>query len=333
MDSMSLIIVAAFVGLVSIAAIIDKITIKKRETDAKRFPSTTNYVSSKSGHVTVSIPYDGDRRYINGKPISTPDDLTEWWVIKGFSEAIGAHLSALENDMLDGNCTNYTDTKEQWNMYYARLRELCIRHKLWNPALNDRQIFVPTNTQLALEKQLFQWIEAACESGISESFQYAEKSKEILDYIHAQPGHAAVRKQMVSKLAENDPDIKDEYRKVCRRMVRDSVLTETHDEKGRLLLKKKRTHRKKAEELVDLPPSNFSHSLYQNIDYQTLCKVKHTVGAPISLDLGGNRCEFQSLSSGEIYKTSLERCTCPAFENGHNPCKHMVAFAKHLGYL
>lgn len=281
----------------------------------------------------ITVSYDGDRRYIDGKPVSTTEDMTEWWVLKGFSEAIGAHLIALENDMLDGQFLDYDDAKKQWDMYYGRLRDLCIRHKLWNPALNDREIFVPTNAQLALEEQLFQRIEAACEIGISESYQFTVKSKEILDYIRDQPGHAAVRRQMVSELAGNDPNIKDEYRKVCRRMVKDGILSETHDEKGRLLLKKKRARRKEVEEWAGLPPSIFSSSLYQNIDYRMLCKVKHTVGTPESLDRDGNRCQFQSLSTGEVYKTSLEKCTCPAFENGYNPCKHMVALAKHLGYI
>ena len=326
-----------FVGLMIIYAIFSAASRSRKNVQIRNdmTPShtTTNYVSSKTEHGSVTMFYDGDKRYINGRPIQTTNEMTEWWVLKGFSEAISGHLSALEIDMLDGKVLDYDDAKQQWHMYYGRLRDLCIRHKLWNPALNDRQIFVPTDWQLTLEKKLFQRIDAACEIGVSESYQYTEKSKEILDYIHAQPGHAAVRRLMVNELAGNDPAIKDEYRKVCRRMVSDSVLTETHDEKGRLLLKKKRARRKKAEESIDLPPSVFSSSLYQDIDYRMLCKVRHTVGGPLSLDRDGHRCQFQSLSTGEIYKTSLEKCTCPAFENGSVPCKHMVTLAKYLGYI
>lgn len=307
---------------------------KEQGLGKNKYPEPeTHYVSSKSGAFKYTTSYSGDKRYIAGKPISTLDDLKEWYVLKDFSVAINDHLRDLEREMEDGKCENYAAAKAQWDLYYARLRELCFRHSLWNPALGDRAPFVPTNHQLALEKQLFQRISEKCETGVDKSFQVETMRKEILDYILSQPGRIAARREAVNALAGQDPERKKEYRQVCMQMVSDGILSETHDEKGRLLIRKRRAVKKKAEEVLWPAPEMFSSERFRDVDYQMLCKVKYTVGSPENMDYGGKRCEFHSLSSGALYRTSLGGCTCPAFGNGQRACKHMVALAKYLGYI
>lgn len=306
---------------------------KRLNEDTSTSYKPQNRVSSSKDGVTFSMQYDGDVRYVDGIPISTFNDYIEWSVIKGFSMSLGNTLRLLENDMEEGKCLNYADARKQWDMYYNRLRELCIRHKLWNPVLEDRCIFTPTSLQLEKEKQLFQRIDTACELGINEAYQYTVKSKEILDYIASQPNKVATRVNMVNKLAGSDVNKRAEYRQVCRRMVKEGILSETRDKNDKLALRKKRARRIKNEPPEELPPSCFSQSLYQNVDFKMLCKVKHTVSAPISVDHEGRRCEFQSLSQSKTYKTSLSQCTCQAFKDGFSPCKHMVALAKYLGYI
>ncbi len=273
-----------------------------------------------------------DVKYLYGAPVSTTDELKEWGVIKGFADAICAHLSELMREAEDGKCKDYAALSEQWNIYYGRLRALCIRHKLWNGMLNDRQIFLPTEKQLSLENDLRRRFSEACESGIDKAYESDYMRDQINNYLILQPKHESVRRIMVNDLAGSSSKIRKQYRKICTEMVRDGVLSEKHNKAGDLVVKRKKTVEKKKAPVV-LAPSIFSRELYANIDYQMMCKVKHTVGTPENVDRAGNRCEFTSLSHGERYYTSLQCCTCVAFENGSNPCKHMVALAKYLSYI
>lgn len=273
-----------------------------------------------------------DVKYLNGVPVSTTDELKEWWVIKGFSNAICGHLSELMREAESGKCKDYSALLEQWNTYYDRLRALCIRHKLWNGMLNDRQIFLPTEKQLSLEDDLRKRFLEACESGIDKAYDSDYMRGQIGNYLLLQYKHESVRRKMVNDLAGSNLKIRKQYREICTEMVRDGVLSEKHNKSGDLVVKIKKPAEKKEAPVV-LAPSIFSKELYANIDYQMMCKVKHTVGTPENVDRAGNRCEFTSLSRGERYYTSLQCCTCIAFENGSNPCKHMVALAKYLLYI
>lgn len=280
----------------------------------------------------ISIGYSGDARYINGREIKTKDEWDEWGVIKGLSTNISGHLLSLERSMLDGRCENYTAAKSEWHSYYLRLRNLCIQHCLWNPMLDDHAIFRPTPDQIEAERRLFQRIDAACASGIDVDYQRSSHKDEIRSYIQSKKGQPVVRKTMVNHFCGTDSELKKEYRRVCDEMVASGILSESHDEKGRLTLRIKRQYKKKAKEIQQIPPSTFVRAKYENLSPQMLYKVKHTVGEPINVDKENNCCEFVSLSTGDRYHTSLSQCTCPAYGGGE-PCKHMVAFAKHLGYL
>lgn len=319
--------------------------------DSKRsFNRETNFYSSDresknlspvEAHVIkdieISMVYEGEERYIDGVPIKTPDQLKEWWILKGLTENIAAHLQVLENDMYLGNCDNYAKSKEEWMIFYKRLRELCIRHRLWNPVLNDRQRFVPTVSQSFAETKVYRQIDESCEIGIDTAYHHHIAKEAIRNYIHSADGHVVHRRTMVNHLCGSDAEMKKVYRRLCDKMVADGILTESHDEKGRLLLKIRR--RRKSNPInnepsagVPMTPSKFDPSLYSNISNAMLAKVRHTVGEPLNVDRQNNCCEFISLSTGTRYYTSLTSCSCPAFSHSE-ACKHMVALAKHLWYI
>lgn len=299
----------------------------QKERDA---PNAT--IISKNRVIQGSGIDPNDVKYLYGVPVTTVDELEEWRVLKGFSDAICGHLSDLMRTAESGKCEDYSALNEQWNVYYSRLRALCIRHKLWNGMLNDHQIFYPTEKQLHLEENLRKRFLDACEIGIDTAYIADGRRSEVFIYLFSQPNKEAVRKKMIRALAGDDLEKKKLYRRVCADMVRDGILSERYNEAGTLVVKKKRV-RKKAPEVINLEPSSFSPTLYSKIDCQMIYKIKHTVGVPENVDREGNRCEFTSLSRGERYYTSLQRCTCVAFENGNNPCKHMVALAKYLRYI
>lgn len=303
---------------------------RKKEKQQKNDPchiDADHWVKGK----TISIGYSGTARYINGREIKTCDEWDEWGVIKGFSMNISGHLKELERKMLDGRCDNYAAAKSEWHSYYSRLRKLCIQHCLWNPMLDDHAIFKPTTAQAEAEKQLFRRIDAACATGIDTDYQRSSRKEEILSYITSKNGHV-VRKSMVNHFCGADDALKREYRRICNEMVASGILMESHNDKGQLTLKIKRQSKKKQNVQPQLAPSTFVRIKYENLSPKLYYKVKHTVGAPLHVDKTNNRCEFVSLSTGERYYTSLSQCTCPAYHN-NEPCKHMVALAKHLGYL
>lgn len=298
--------------------------------DSSLYPDRNRIIGSGS-----TIRYGGDTKYVNGVPVSTTDQLTEWYVLKGFADAISGHLCELMQLAEKGDCENYTELQEDWNTYYTRLRDLCIRHKMWNVAIGDNRIFIPTPSQLRAEKELHARFLVACELGIDNAYIRNGIRKKILDYLLAQPYHVAVRRRMVRELAGDDDEQRKKYRMECNNMVLEGILSETRDERGRLLIKKKRKAASKGKSAADdcLEPSVFHYEIYKSIDYRMWCKVKHTVGQPENVDMSNNRCEFHSLSRGELYHTSLTQCTCKAYKNGSSPCKHMVALARHLRYI
>lgn len=300
----------------------------KSSQDEASEQNNLKYVKDKGG----TLYYGEEARYIDGKQISTHSDLTEWNVLKYFSTAIADHLMDIKREAEDGKCENYGTALKNWDLYYERLRALCIQHKLWNPLMNDHEVFVPTPSQLNAESELRANFLESCELGIDKAYTFDCMKEQIFNYLLLQPRHEAVRRKMVNDLAGSEPENKKRYRKTCAEMVADGILSEKHNDAGDLIVKKKRLTKKK-NECLDLEPSTFSEEMYANIDHLMLCKVKHTVGKPENVDRIGNRCVFHSLSTGTMYRTSLSQCTCEAFKGGNAPCKHMVALAQYLFYI
>lgn len=307
---------------------------KNKKTKNDRHSYSRNVHEHKVTGKGMSITYSGDPRYINGREIKTTDEWDEWKVIKNLAWNISTHLLDLEREMAEGKCNNYNAAKTEWHQSYYKLRKMCIQHRLWNPLIGDHAIFEPTKAQLDAESALFQKIADACEDGIDVAYQKSRQKEKILNYIREQKT-SIVRKKMVNALCGTDEILKKEYRRTCDALVKESVLVEGHDSKNQLTLRIKRQYTKKAETTqapLQLPPSIFSRTLYEGVPKKLEYKVIHTVGEPLNVDRQNNRCEFISTADGTRYYTTLSQCTCPAF-GGKEPCKHMLAFAKYLGYV
>jgi hypothetical protein len=283
-----------------------------------------------------------DGRRINGKPLSTHEDWARWWVLKGFSDEIFSHLCSLLDDITKGKCKSIPDARDEWKAYYSRYRALCIRYGIWNLAIEDRLPFMPTSRQLDYEKAVYSRLDHAVQNGNrvherlkEEQRDYDDRSKKVLEYIDMQYKHSAVRHVMLSSLSADNLSEKSAYLKTCQRLVREEVLSESHNDANKIVLRKKRVNRKAVTLVTQSPQKSvFSKEWYACIPEKTLYKVEYTVGLPTNLDTGNNRCTFKSQSCGAFYCTSLTECSCAAFKNDPSiPCKHMVALAIHLGYL
>lgn len=68
--------------------------------------------------------------------------------------------------------------------------------------------------------------------------------------------------------------------------------------------------------------------LYEDLIRQRKALDKKYI--PLSIDKGAKTATFRG-SSGEIYETSLDKCTCVDFAINQSPCKHMFRLAHEVG--
>ena len=68
-------------------------------------------------------------------------------------------------------------------------------------------------------------------------------------------------------------------------------------------------------------------------DDYLLRKALFTINAPAVLDRQQGYAAFVSLRDLTLYHTSLQACTCPAFDGSKTPCKHMVRLALDLNLV
>lgn len=289
---------------------------------------------------TDSYADNTDGRKLFGRPLLTSDDWDQWWVLKGFSDAINYYLIELWKSIAAGTCDDMEATAKLWQEKYQHYRTLCMQHGMWNLQLGDQKPFIPTKEQQELERLLYQRLQLCLTEGAelkiareNETALYNKRCAQILDYINLQPKKVAMRHQIITAIVGSDQDMRSIYAKVCRRMVKEGVLSESKDDSGKIILKKKRrTNKKSKDNEFHLPSATYQPERYFNVSRKTLYKVLYTVGTPISVDKTTLSCVFFSLTDGQKYYTSVSACTCPAFSKQDGiPCKHMVALASHLG--
>lgn len=293
--------------------------------------------------------YDGRVRCIDGHPIKTPDDWDKWCVVKNHSLAIEGHLNSIKSEMEKKRKThNIRELYSEWLEYYEKYRTWCIRYSLWNCILEEKEPFVPTSRQIDKEKRMLADMEAFCvkceedqldyHADIAEKEMYGEK---ILAYLLKLPYHRGYRHVAIKELSTGDPELKKIVWSAYRYLLSKGTIIEKKDEAGHYLFRKAPV-RKSKDSLIEtetnsvaLSPSVFHPGRYANVTNYTKCKARYTVGLPVDLDRSGNRCTFISTANGEKHQTSLERCTCLAYQNNnqHEPCKHMVALAIYLGHI
>lgn len=277
-------------------------------------------------------------RCLDGRPLRTKDDWEQWWVWKGFADGLSAHLDELERKMLDDENTDSAATLEEWHRQYEKIRRIYIRHGMWNTHINSQAPFEPTAAQLRKEQALFAAMEKKQQAAVEKQQAAAEMrtiyekySESFFAYINQQPNHVALRASMIRAIAEEyETDSKFVW-KMYRKMRNDNRIKEEQNEAGRWEVRKTFV-RKPRPAPQKHRISQYSETLYRQVTHRTEYKALITVGAPVDLSREEGSCRFISQSSGREYITHLDRCSCPVYRKGAEPCKHMVALASRLGY-
>ena len=285
-------------------------------------------IYDKKGAGTVAKTYDGGERYIDGHKCSSADDMAKWYAKKGLSEGYERRLTEIEYQLRKLNTDEGDLLLNEWNERYEAYRQLCIAHGFWNWVIGDRTTFVPTSNQMQLEKnkkdQILKmhgdWKQRMLENRI------------LLDYLEKCPRKHALKNQLIKELSGNDPEKKKKIMVIYRRLKTADVIAEKQADNGSIETRIVVRRKKSDKPLKPLPASVYHPEQYSHIVKSDVYKADYSVNPPENLDRTANTCQFTSKSSGEVYRTSLEKCTCPAYCRG-GACKHMLALAMNLGYF
>ena len=272
-----------------------------------------------------------ERRCLDGNPLVTDNDWKQWWIWKGYADALSRYLSKLESQMTEMDNLNSAATLSKWQQIYAKVRNIYQRHGMWNLQIDDGLPFIPTAIQLSSERAYIDRIQKAQKNALPDQLAYKEYSEKILQYIMSQPRHVARKSALLTAVSNGSADTRKIVMRVYRRMCRNKTIREKQNETGHWEVKKAYT-RKKQTVPEDNRVSVFSPELYRSVSVSTEYKALITVGAPVSLSESKGSCKFSSTSSDNVYTTHLDHCTCPMYCKGEEPCKHMVALAAKLGY-
>lgn len=285
-------------------------------------------IYDKHGAGTVIKTYDGGERYIDGHRVNSADDMAKWYVKKGFGEGLERRLREIERELEKLNSDGGNELLKEWDERYATYRNLCIETGMWNWLIGDRATFIPTTTQLEMEKKLRK-------SVVDLYHQWQERlldNQVILSYLEKLPRKHCLKKTLIKELAADDLEKKKQIQTIYRRLLKCEIIGEKNNEKGeietRIIIRRKTIQKK----LSAQPPSVYHPEIYTNIVMSDIYKVDYTVAETEELDRTNGTCFFTSKSSGERYTTSLERCSCPVYCKGY-ACKHMLALAMQLGYF
>ena len=292
-------------------------------------------IPTKLGYFVV----EDDGKRIFGHPPKTKDEWDRWWVNKGLAEGYYRHLEELEKRIDSVKEDTPASVLTEWFDYYQKYRDHCYEFGIWNQIVNDRKAFIASPSQREAECRAKEQIRRRYET--AEIQRVARRTQEetevifqnaMLDYIARQPGHTVQRSHMLKVVSKQQNIPRDALLKIYGKMVTKHILSEKKVD-GRYFVKKARKRAEKKEEPVLLPKSRYYPSNYSEVSKRTYYKALDTVNPPINIDYNDSKCEFVSMSSGQTYYTSLEKCTCPAYQDASHPCKHMLAFAIKLGYF
>lgn len=278
--------------------------------------------------------YGGETRYLNGKPLKTANDLTEWQAIMGHGKKLYGRLMGLERIIGGGDEQAAADALSQWEELLCEYRAYVLKHGLYHDYVGDRKPYTGAPEQIRAEKEAQHRVHQAYKAGKAERQALQAAKDAIYNYIQSHKGEDRRKTAMTRTLYPAVGDAaRAYYLKAYRALIAEGTIREiTRQNKGQyvqLCSKPKVTKGMDEPEVsldtfAKLTHSQYRPTLYENLDFKMLCKARHDVGEPQNLDRWLHTCTFVSTSTGQIYRTSLEACTCPAFERGISPCKHMV---------
>ncbi len=288
-------------------------------------------IYERNGLSTVARTYTGGERYIDGHLIQNADDMEKWNVLRGHQMALERRLYDIEYLLKKEDTDNGDALYREWLMRYDRYRTICISTGMWNWVVGDRKTFVPTSEQIAAEDRKKKETEQLFQSWKLAHDIYAKRRDGIIRYLESSPRKHAIKSRLVQDLSCGNAAERKELFKVYKKLKAQGVIGDKEIRSGvvetRIII-----HRKKPDTTEQVTPSAYFHSKYMNIPKRDYYKTVYTVGSPENVDKVKNTCSFTSLTDGTKYYTSLEKCSCPAYERDGR-CKHMIKLALHLGYL
>lgn len=318
------VIIVSILSIITFVLQIDKTTNRDCHHSTSRI-----YHIDDNGRIIKGRPVDG--RTLDGKPLSTDNDWTQWYVWKGYADdGIVSRLSELEIELVAPDTADPIYVLNEWHWNYNRYRRICMRHSMWNRLIGDHAPFIPTSTQLDLEKRLFVSLEHKMKDAQDRQRSYMEYSKLLFSYLLNQPRHIGDREKAIASISGGNAERKRELRKVYRYMIRNHVLIEKQNNNDRWVFRKPPAVKTKEYEFPS-QQAIYLTALYQKVTERTEYKALITVDEPVDLDWELRHCKFRSKTRNVVYYTTTESCTCPVFCAGSEPCKHMVKLASALG--
>ena len=284
-------------------------------------------IYDKKGAITVSKTYEGGERYIDGHRCSTADDMSRWYIKKGLCEGYERRLHEIEHQLSQLNTDTGDDLLSEWRTRYDQYRQLCINHGFWNWIIEDRSTFIPTLSQEAKEKDKIRQVEQLH----ADWKQRMVENRIVLDYLEKCPRKHALKNTLINDLSKGNPEKKKQVLAIYRRLKSSEIIGEKQNADKKVETRTIVRRNKGGKTVKTLPASMYDPNRFVNIRMTDVYRVDYTVQEPQNLNRESNTCTFVSKSSGEVYSTSLERCTCPAYSQG-GACKHMLALAMYLGY-
>lgn len=295
------------------------------------------YRDSNGGSI---LAYSGDQRYLDGKPIKTIEDFERWQVVNNHALAIKDHLRGLRIRFLDPHEARAEQLYQEWQSQYQYYRQLVVRHCLWNIAVEIYAPFVESPRQLEIEKSFlekqekeFEQTKPAREAYMLSAYEEYLAEREMLDYLEQCRHKKCKKRKMIEDLAAGDMEKRKLLNRRFHSLELRGIVGQQKDDNGDLVARRIIRRKLQKEESLPIPEKSvYRPEWYRGVDRVAILKSVETVGQPFEVDRDAGTCHFKSLVTGEEYRTSLEKCSCLAFENDNRtPCKHMIALSRYLG--
>lgn len=311
----------------------ENLSIPHREAESYRYETKPGsfVIVEDNGRSRVTAEYEGGERYVDGHCVRNADDMTKWYVFKGFSEGIGRRIDLITKLLNKPDTENGDALYEEWKLRYDTYRKCCIDHGLWNSFLNDHTNFVPTQSQLSAENSYKCTMETLYKQWQTRHEEYTQVSKMILDYLRCKPYMHAEKSKMMDELCRTNQVTKKQIAKIYRLLIKNGTIGEKTNKSNILetrIIRRRGGALRTENQLIT--KAIYYPDRFRDVTLRDIYKAEYTVGPPENLDRDNNCCVFTSLSDGSKYFTSLEKCTCPVYQG--TCCKHMLALAMYLGY-
>lgn len=279
-------------------------------------------------------------KYLHGEVVKTDEQYRQWKDIVRVSDRLLQSFQEAEYEL--GSCMaqeKIDSLRAECKTLYNEYRNYCLSNMLWNQEIGDSKPFTASADQLRAEEQIYLRIEGEYRKSQKKTIDQNVKDTVggyILECLQRQKYQGTQKYLLVRYLRKrysnlSDSSIQSAYNQLVSR---GKLIQESYQ--GHVIVRIapdiKQYQLPDLEERFQLP-SEYSPEHFKNTDVSYYTRAINTVGEPINLDRKNHTCDFESKRTGEIYHTSLSRCSCPLYQKTRiSPCKHMLKLAMRLGY-